>query len=65
MKLFDNRNWYGYNSKNWLLKKVSFFVMYDYGVKRPEPACACTREGNNLLTSPDTNIKVRCLFYNM
>lgn len=28
MKLFDNRNWYGYNSKNWLLKKVSFFVMY-------------------------------------
>lgn len=65
MKLFDNRNWYVYNSKNWLLKKVSFFVMYDYGVKRSEPACACTREGNNPLTSPDTNIKVGCLFHNM
>lgn len=65
MKLFDNRNWYGYNSKNWLLKKVSFFVMYDYGVKRSEPACACTREGNNPLTSPDTNIKVGCPFHNM
>ena len=65
MKLFDNRNWYGYNSKNWLLKKVSFFVMYDYGVKRSEPACACTRDGNNPLTSPDTNIKVGCPFHNM
>ena len=44
MKLFDNRNWYGYNSKNWLLKKVSFFVMYVYSVKRSVPACACTKE---------------------